>query len=174
MTTTASDLETLVHDLVQDGKKLGAIHLARIAEAVGRVFSVHPDEVAILTLAPGDSFLQFRVPEKLQHVGQIPLSSNSALAARTAREKKPQLINHFDITPHATVFEAVRLKEEGGEPIQKILSAPIVLNDKTVGVIQISRKAKTPAVAHDFSQKDLSQLISIAEVIAPALPLCVE
>jgi hypothetical protein len=169
-----SDLETLVNEMVRGGAKLGAPHLARIAEAVGHAFSVRADEVAILMLVAGDGFLKFCVPEKLHNVGQIPLSSNSALAARTAREKKPQLINRFDITPHATVFEALRPKRDGGDPIQKILSAPIVLKDKALGVIQVSRKAKTSAVAGDFSQQDLSRLVGIAELLAPALLLCAE
>ena len=39
--------------------------------------------------------LYFLVPEALKNVGYIPLTSNSALAARTARESRPEINNNF-------------------------------------------------------------------------------
>ena len=64
------------------------------------------------------------VPEKLTPVGTIPLTSTSALAARTARERKAELINNFSTARHANVFEAVPLGRDPGELIQKIMSVP--------------------------------------------------
>ena len=56
--------------------------------------------------------LHFLVPESLKQVGFIPLSSTSAIAARTARESRPDIINNFASVRHATVFEGVKI---GGE-----------------------------------------------------------
>jgi len=167
-----SELEVLVSGMVERGAALDAAHMTKIAGAVSRVFSVQPDEVAILWVTQDNRFLRFRVPEQLQSVGQIPLTSNASLAVRTVRDKRPEVVNHFNIVPHASVFEAVRLRDERSDPIQKIISAPITAGAKVVGVLQVSRKAKTAKGARDFTPQDLRQLISISELLAPALSLC--
>jgi GAF domain-containing protein len=169
--STLAEVATLINGLVHRGTKLDAAHLAKIAEAVGHVFSVHPDEVAVLALTEDAKFLRFRVPEQLQTVGQIPMTSTSALAVRTVRERRAEIVNHFNIVPHASVFEGVRLSEERHEPIQKIMSAPIASGNKVLGVLQVSRKAKMAKGAKDFSQHDLKQLVSISDLLAPAMPL---
>lgn len=166
-----AEVATLINGLVHRETKIDAAHLAKIAEAVGRVFSVQPDEVALLALTEDAKFLRFRVPEQLKTIGQIPMTSNSALAVRTARERRAEIVNHFNIVPHASVFEGVRLNDQRHEPIQKIMSAPIVNGSKVMGVLQVSRKAKMAKGAKDFSQQDLKQLVSITELLAPALPL---
>ncbi|MGH9729404.1 MAG: GAF domain-containing protein [Candidatus Acidiferrales bacterium] len=169
---TVSELEILISGMVKLGAKLDAAQLRKIADAVGRVFSVQDDEVAILSVTADGRSLRFRVPEQLQSVGTIPLTSTTSLAVRTARDKRPEIVNHFNIVPHASVFEAVRIKAERSDPIQKIMSAPIAVGAKMIGVLQVSRKAKTARGARDFSPSDLRQLVSITELVASALPLC--
>jgi GAF domain len=168
------NLASLVEELVQRGEKIDGAGLAKVAEQVGRAFQVQPDEVAILGLDQNGRFLKFLVPEKLQGVGQIPLTSTSSLAARTAREKRADLINHFTVVPHASVFEAVPLGEERSDPIQKIMSAPILFDGKVVGVVQVSRKGKSTASAGpDFTPQELRELLGAAEAIAPCVRLIV-
>ena len=84
--------------------------------------------------------MHFLVPQALRNVGFIPLSSNSALAARTVRDNRPEINNSFSTVRHATVFEGVKTATTTGESIQKIISAPILCDEKVVGVMQISRK----------------------------------
>ena len=169
--TSLAEVATLINGIVRAGAKLDSGHLAKIAETVGRVFSVHPDEVALLYLTPDAKFLRFRVPEQLQTVGEIPMTSGTALAVRTAREKRPEIVNHFNIVPHASVFEAVKLNDERHHPIQKIMSAPILSAGKVLGVMQISRKARTAKSAKDFLPQDLRELVSVTDLLAPVLPL---
>jgi hypothetical protein len=113
------------------------------------------------------------VPEKLREMGQIPLTSTNSLAARTAREKRPEVINHFAVVPHSSVFEAVPIVEEQrGEAIQKIMSAPILQERKIAGVIQISRKGRTAADAGaDFTHPQLRELKTVADLLGPCIPL---
>src|SRR5207253_9583128 len=66
----------------------------------------------------------------LKKVGFVPLSSNSALAARTARDRLPEIENNFSAARHATVFEGVKITGEASEAIQKMISAPILLDGK--------------------------------------------
>jgi GAF domain-containing protein len=144
--------------------------IATLTQQVGKAFSVKPDEVALLILAHNDKFLRFVVPEKLQKVGDIPMTSTNSLAVRTAREKRPEVINNFATARHPTVFEAVPLGQQRGEPIQKIMSAPITAEGKPIGVMQLSRKGKTvTAAGPDFTPKDLSDLVAVANLVGRCL-----
>ena len=112
-------------------------------ELISKNFGLQPHEVAILGLTSDGRSLRFLAPDNLRTVGQIPLSSTNSLAARTVREKRPEMINHFSVVPHASVFEAVPIAEEQrGDPIQKIMSSPILSAGKVIGVLQVSRKGK--------------------------------
>ena len=143
------------------------------AEIISRSFGVKPHEVAILALTRDERFLRFLAPDNLRAVGQIPLSSAHALASRTVRDMRPELINHFQTVRHATVFEGVPIaQDERGDPIQKIMSSPVVAGDKAIGVVQVSRKGKTPADAGpDFTHPQLRTLKLISDTLAPCLSL---
>src|SRR5438270_9331669 len=119
------DLESLLDTMVQKDQPLSTEELAQVAEALGRTFDVDPDEVAILSLSHKSKSLKFVIPEKLSVVGTIPLTSTNALAARSARERRAELVNNFGASRHATVFEGVPLGRRQGETIHKIMSAPI-------------------------------------------------
>jgi GAF domain-containing protein len=169
------ELKKRVAELVRNGASGGDVGLNRVVDLISRHYAVQHHEVAIFILSDDSRFLKFVVPEKLQAVGQIPLTSTNSLAARTARDKRPEIINHFAVVPHASVFEAVPLiEEQRGEPIQKIMSAPLMAEKKLIGVIEISRKGATAAEAGpDFTPAELRELRIIAETIAPCLPLCI-
>ncbi len=103
----------------------------------------------------------FLFPEALRNVGFIPLTSNSALAARTVRESRPEINNSFAASRHATVFEGVKTSGvDAGEAIQKIISAPILSGDKVIGVIQISRKGPNVATPAPISPLPTSEKFS--------------
>lgn len=161
----------VVEEMVK-GKTAIDLELARqVAGALAKNFKVTAEEVALLRLSTDGRQLEFIVPEKLSKVGTIPMSSTNSLAVRTARERKSEFTNNFSSSKHPTVFESVKLTKEGSEPIQKILSVPIVMGAKTAGVIQISRKGKTPGTAGpDFSSKDVGELTQVAAALAKCFP----
>jgi GAF domain-containing protein len=171
-----ADLKKWVGELIRKREAGGEIGLNRAVDLISKHYSVHHHEVAIFVLSDDARFLKFVVPEKLQAVGQIPLTSTNSLAARTARDKRPEVINHFSVVPHASVFEAVPLVEEQrGDPIQKIMSAPMIFEKKLIGVIQISRKGPTAAEAGaDFTHPELRELRIIADTVAPCVSLCIK
>jgi hypothetical protein len=171
-----ADLKRWVSELIRKRESGGEIGLNRAVDLISKHYAIHHHEVAIFVLSDDGRFLRFVVPEKLQAVGQIPLTSTNSLAARTARDKRPEIINHFSVVPHASVFEAVPLVEEQrGDPIQKIMSAPMTFEKKLIGVIQISRKGKTAAEAGpDFTHPELRELKLIADAVAPCIPLCIK
>ena len=84
------------------------------------------------------------------------------LAARTARENRPEINNNFTSVRHATVFEGVKTATTTGESIQKIISAPILCEGKVVGVMQISRKGSTVMESGaDFRTEDLGKVLAL-------------
>jgi len=174
VTDHLADLRKWVHELPRENGD--EVELHRAVKLISEMFNVSEHEVAILGLTSDGRFLRFLAPGTLRPIGQIPLSSGNALAARTMREKKPEIVNHFHVVPHATVFEAVPVSEnERGDPIQKIMSSPVMAGGKPIGVVQISRKGKSPSDAGpDFTASQLQTLKAISEVLAPCLQLCVK
>src|SRR5271154_5806035 len=173
-TESINDLKKWVTEVIRQSSDGEFVGLNRVVDMVSKNFAVHPHEVAILVITEDDRFLRFVVPEKLRQVGQIPLTSTNSLAARTFREKRPEVINHFTVVPHASVFEAVPIAEsQRGDAIQKIMSSPILLATKTIGVAQISRKGKSPSDAGpDFTHSQLRELKMVCDALAPCLLLC--
>jgi hypothetical protein len=166
------DLGSLLDTMVHAGHPPGTEELARMAEALGKMFDVDPDEVAILTVSQKNKILKFVIPEKLSVVGSIPLSSTNALAARTVRERKAELTNTFNTSRHASVFEGVPLGRREGESIHKMMSAPIVDGTKVIGVIQISRKGHSAKSAGpDFTQQNLRALSALSPTLELFLKL---
>jgi hypothetical protein len=168
-----SELARLLEESVKAGKGLANETIEKVSLEISKNFQVKSDEVAILQLTQNNNVLAFLYPIKLQKVGSIPMTNTISLAVRTAREKRPEAINSFATQKHPTVFEAVDLGVEHNKeknPIQKIMSAPLIADGKVVGVVQISRKGKNgPAAGPDFTIKDLTALMATAGILAKAL-----
>lgn len=163
-TSLVSELERLAEALELDGAGAAEVSLPAVAEKIARELRVKTDEVAILAVSNRWRHLHFLVPSALKNVGFIPLTSNSALAARTARESRPEINNTFSAVRHASVFEGVKAATTTGESIQKIISAPILFEGKVVGVMQISRKGGSPASAGaDFTAEELGRVLAICK-----------
>ncbi len=137
-----------------------------ICAGVAKIFRVRETEVALLELV--GSLLNFLYPAELKTAGAIPLSS-SAVAARTARTRQAELFNGFTQVKHFSIFELVKLGDTGldEQVIQKLMSAPVLArNGEVIGVIQVSRKAPSPAAAGpDFVSDELRKLESVARVV---------
>src|SRR6195256_4034216 len=150
MSTTlnlVSEMERIADALGRERGEASQVSLSSVAEKIAKNLGVRNDEVAILAVSTRWRHLYFLVPEALKQVGFVPLSSNSALAARTARDSSPEIENNFSAARHATVFEGVKINGEAAEAIHKMISAPILLDGKVIGVIQVSRKGANPANA---------------------------
>jgi hypothetical protein len=170
---TASGLEHILEQYEKQPPPTDTEWLGQVAEQIGRTFGVQPDEVAIMELVPSGKWLKFVLPDKLRQVGAIPLTSTVALAARTARERRSDIVNNFSASRHASVFEGIPMGRREGQSIQKIMSAPILRGDMVIGVAQISRKAHSPVDAGpDFTAKDLSELRGLNNVLGHFLQLC--
>lgn len=169
----ASDLDKLIERIEKESARPDSDSLMEVIRLLAKLFGVKEDEVAIMELVSSGRTLRFVIPEKLRPVGSIPLSSNTALAARTVRERRPDIVNNFPIARHATVFEGVPVGQRSGESIQKIISAPILRGKDVVGVAQICRKgASLTDAGPDFTQRELSELQNLNPALEKLLTLC--
>ena len=142
--TLVNEIERIADAIGENDFEAAEGSLHHVAERIAEVLGVPTDGVAILMLFDRMRVLRFLIPERLRHAGVIPLSSTHALAARTARHGRPEIINHFTDARHLSVFEALFYgRERGDEVIQKIMCAPIKVEDRVVGVIQVSRKGRS-------------------------------
>ena len=154
-------------DMQLSGLETHEEKLESSAKALGQIFGVRRDEVAIFAFDPRFDVLHFCWPIQLRSAGVVPISVRDALVARTARERKPFLDNFYAQTPHLHIFETFQLDLTGGIPIQKIISAPMLRGEELRGVVQISRKGETLADAgRDFTKEEIGALAQIAAVIA--------
>jgi GAF domain-containing protein len=160
----AAEFEALANRLETGDAANDQLSIPTLAERIANSLSVKPDEVAILAVSERLRHLYFLVPQALRQVGQIPLSSTSALAVRTVRESRPEIVNNFSSMRHASVFEGVRADTLTASAIQRIISAPILVEGKVIGVIQISRKGQTLSEAGpEFTAGDLGKLLAICK-----------
>lgn len=163
-TSLVSELERLAAALESDRTAAAEVSVPAVAEKIAKELRVKSEEVAILAVSNRWRHLHFLVPHVLKNVGFIPLTSNSALAARTARDSRPEINNNFSAVRHASVFEGVKAATMTGEPIQKIISAPILFEGKVVGVMQVSRKGHSAASAGpDFTPEELGRVLAICK-----------
>jgi hypothetical protein len=136
----AANLEEVLDRMDKESAPPDSQALAEIVRLLAKLFGVPEDEVAIMEVVASSHTLKFLVPEKLREVGSIPLSSTTALAARTVRERRPDILNNFSVSRHASVFEGVPLGRRSGESIHKIIGVPIIRGNTVIGVAQICRK----------------------------------
>lgn len=175
MATPVVAFASLASELEKEG--LTTKNGDRVAAELAKTFNVQGDEVAILKVTGPN--LSFCYPDKLQHIGSIPLNTTNSVAARTANTKRAEIINNFAQTKHASVFEAVDLANRPKQimspgqqhppqhVIQKLMSVPVVTAAGVVGVIQISRKGTSaPSAGPDFAPADLQKLVAVATALA--------
>jgi hypothetical protein len=171
-TRPPTDLDRVLEKIEKGEIPLDSESLAMISREIGKLFGVAPDEVAVMELTRAGKALKFVLPEKLRVVGEIPLTSTTALAVRSVRERRADVVNNFASSRHAIVFEGVPLGRKQNEVIQKIMSVPILQGDTVVGAAQISRKGLSQAAAGpDFTAKDLTALQSLNGVLRRFLAL---
>ncbi len=165
------DLALTVAKQVEEMRKAGGYPsdeaFVKLATQVGMAFQAKKDEVAMLKVSPDGRMLSFLYPSKLARVGSIPLTVSHSLAAKTIRDKRGEIVNNFAIYKHPTVFEAVDLSDaEKAAPIQKIMSAPMIVDGKVVGVMQVSRKGRAgDAPGPDFTPHDLADLTNVGGIL---------
>jgi GAF domain-containing protein len=175
MTMAEMDQALTVAKVVDEMRKAGTAptdqSLNRLAAQISGGFKAKKEEVAILRLSADGKVLSFLFPLKLSVMGAIPVTTTHSLAAKTVRDKRGEIVNNFPTYKHATIFEAINLSEqEKALPIQKIMSSPMLVDGKVLGVIQISRKSRgDEPVGPDFTPADMALLTTVGTILGKFL-----
>jgi signal transduction protein with GAF and PtsI domain len=167
----SSAVSKQIEEIQKAGGHLTEESLEQLARTIASNFKVRQDELAILRLSPDGKVLNFLYPVQLSKIGAIPLTLSHSLATKTIRDKKAEIINNFSGYKHPTFFEAVDISEQDkATPIQKIMSAPVIVKERVVGVVQVCRKARPgERMGPDFKSGDLAQLSGVAAVLGKFL-----
>src|ERR1700722_403635 len=104
-----TDLDRMLDRIEKGELSMDSESLEMLSREIGKLFGVAPDEVAVMELTRSGKALKFVLPEKLRVVGEIPLTSTTALAVRSVRERRADIVNNFASSRHAIVFEGVPL-----------------------------------------------------------------
>jgi hypothetical protein len=157
--------------MLEDLIAVESCSVEQLCAELAKVFRVRGQEVALLRVER--SMLKFLFPAELKAAGAIPLSS-SAVAARTANNRRADYFNNFVSVQHSSVFESVKFKaadipnsEMDPMTIQKMMTVPVFgSGNRVAGVIQVSRKGfDVHSAGPDFTQDDLELLKQAAKVI---------
>lgn len=141
----------------------------RVVRGVSGAFGSKADEVAILILTSDGRHLRFAAPRKFADLGTIPVTKRDSIAVNILGKKVGEAINNVPMVKHVAFFESVKLRDRV-LPIQKMITVPILLESRVVGVAQISRKGESPVDAGaDFTAADVRKAQDFFETVAPYL-----
>lgn len=141
----------------------------RIVKVASQTFRCKPDEVAILMVTTDGKHLRFAAPRKFFDLGTIPVTKRDSIAVNILGKKAGEVINSVPLVKHVAFFETVKIKDKP-QPIQKMITVPILLGGAAVGVAQVSRKGETPdAAGPDFTPADLRKVAEFFEAVAAPL-----
>jgi hypothetical protein len=156
-------------DKVSDRLELLLDMADRIVKAVSHEFSCKQDEVAILLLSSDGRHLRFVAPRRFADLGSIPLTKRDSIAVGVLARRSGDVINNVPMVKHVAFFESIKLRDKPA-PIQKMVSAPLLLRGQPIGVAQISRKGETARDAGpDFTSADLRRAQEILDGVAAYL-----
>ena len=142
-----------------------------IAGAVAKAVSVKNDEVALLILTTTGNTMRFIWPPPLfESNAALPADYQNAFASSVLKTMKGKVDNKVSESKHLKFFENVKGMETSGVPIQKMIAVPLVHEQKAVGVLEVSRKGKTPdSAGPSFTPEDGQKLVALAKEFVPAL-----
>lgn len=164
------DLGTL---LKEKGKSRESLQSAGkiISLSVSQTLNVKQDEIAILLLTSTQSTLKFIWPPPLfDSNAALPADYQSAFASSVLKTMKGKVDNKVSESKHLKFFENVKGLETSGIPIQKMIGVPLIHEGKGVGVLEVSRKGKSPeAAGPNFTAEDGQKLVALAKDFVPFL-----
>ncbi|HXK11807.1 MAG TPA: GAF domain-containing protein [Vicinamibacteria bacterium] len=154
-------------DKVKDRRELLLDMGDRVVKTLTHEFSCKTDEVAILILSADGRHLRFIAPRRFSDLGSIPVTKRDSIAVGVLTRRTGEVINNVPMVRHVSFFESIKLRDKP-VPIQKMVTAPLLVRGQAIGVAQVSRKGETPRDAGpDFTPADLRRAQELLDSIAP-------
>ena len=142
-----------------------------MAERIAKMLNVKPDEVAIIGILDALEAPALPGARIAEECRLYSLSSTSALAARTARESRPEINNNFAAVRHASVFEGVKVGGEADGSDSKnyqradFVGRPGGRDHSNQPQGSCARRAAGP----DFTAGDLGQVLALCKPLGKLL-----
>ncbi len=142
-----------------------------VVDAVARALKIKPDEVALLLVTTTGNTLKFVWPTQLYSANAVlPVGHKNAMASAVLQTRKGKVDNKMAESRHLKFFENVKGMDTSGVPIQKMIALPLMQGTNAVGVLEVSRKGKTPeAAGPNFTPEDAQALLALAKEFTPGL-----
>jgi len=154
-------------DKVKDRRELLLDMGDRVVKTLTHEFSCKQDEVAILLLSGDGRHLRFIAPRRFSDLGTIPVTKRDSIAVGVLSRRTGEVINNVPMVRHVSFFESIKLRDKPA-PIQKMVTAPMLVRGQAIGVAQVSRKGETPREAGpDFTPADLRRAQELLDSVAP-------
>lgn len=135
--------------------------LELIMETASRELDAEGSSVILLDASTGELYFEVATGDKTDEVKEIRLKPGEGIAGWVASSRESVLIADAASDPRWSNRVAVR----AGVPTRNMLCVPVVLGDKTLGVLQVINKRGT----RPFDKRDLRLLELIASPAAIAL-----
>ena len=162
------DLQALVKSAgaSKDGMKLG---VKALAEAVAEKLGVKPEEVAVLLLnATGQTLVFVWPPALYDGKAAFPAAHKTAIASAVLSTLKGKVDNKVSESKHLKFYESVTGMQTSKVPIQKMVALPLFHGERKIGVVEVSRKGKTPEESGpNFTPQDAQALVTICKEASP-------
>jgi len=156
-------------DKVPDRRELLLDMADRIVKTVSQEFACKQDEVAIMMLSVDGRHLRFIAPRRFADLGSIPVTKRDSIAVNALARKSGEANNNVPNIKHVSFFESIKLRDRPA-PIQKMVTVPIMISGKAIGVAQVSRKGESAREAGpDFTAQDLQLAQEIFDGVAQYL-----
>ncbi len=142
-----------------------------LAEAVAQSLKVKSDEVAIMLLNTSGQTLVFVWPPPLfDGHAAFPAAHKTAIASSILATMKGKVDNKMAESKHLKFYELVKGMETSKLPIQKMVALPLFVGDRKLGVVEVSRKGKSPDEAGpNFTPEDAQALVALCKEASPFL-----
>jgi hypothetical protein len=144
--------------------------LKMVVAHIAGAFTVTDSEVAILFKTKDGNGLKFASPPALAKGANIIPLKVWSLAGNVVKAGTGSLDNNFTERKHLSIYEHIKIGGLKTGPIHKIIATAIKIEGEVFGVVEVSRKGKTPDEAGpDFTTADLALLSDIMFRTSPYL-----
>ncbi len=144
--------------------------LSIVAAHIAGTFDITESEVAILIKTRDGQGLRFAYPPALAAGANIFPLRVWSFAGNIVRTTMGAVDNAFTEKKHLSIYEHIKMDGSKAGPIHKIMAAPLKSESAIFGIVEVSRKAATPAEAGpDFITSDLAILYDVLAMSSPYL-----
>ncbi len=126
---------------------------------LARDLNTQEGSLFVLVNDENNNILEFVYPTKLRG-NLVPVNSKS-LVGKAVVTKKSSIVN--DLKKEKNVVVLDWLLRMGMEPVQKVITYPLMLGERIVAALMVVRRGDALTQAPDFSQEDIERLKSLLD-----------